>query len=200
MLLVVGVFSKTWVIEHGLDLDEGIERHRTSWGGVVLAEVVTDCAQPAVGVGVVFVLAAWLGMRRRRSDAILVLAIMAGTLIVSTVAKYAIREPRPPVSLWAMTPDTHWSFPSGHTAVAAAGVGIIVLLTAHSRSALRRGARLLAVLFALTVAASRLYLGGVHYPQRRDCQLPRRRHRHSRGSCRLSHPCRVPLGDRPMAT
>ncbi|MBY6389117.1 hypothetical protein HG717_35210 [Rhodococcus erythropolis] len=74
--------------------NEGIERHRTSWG-VVLAEVVTDCAQPAVGVGVVFVLAAWLGMRRRRSDAILVLAIMAGTLIVSTVAKYAIRGPGP---------------------------------------------------------------------------------------------------------
>lgn len=160
-LLAFGVVSKMWVATHGLNQDEWIERHRTSWG-VVLAEVVTDCAQPVVGIGVVVVLAAWLAVRRRRAEAILVLAITAGTLIVSTIAKYAIRESRPPVSLWAMTPGTHWSFPSGHTAVAAAGIGIVVLLTAHSRPKLRTIARIIAVLFALAVAVSRLYLG-VHY-------------------------------------
>ncbi|KZF06300.1 hypothetical protein A2J03_24990 [Rhodococcus sp. EPR-157] len=113
------VASSDAATEAGIRFHDRISTHRTGWA-TVLAEVATDCAQPVVGVVVAIGVAAWFFRTGRRVDAVRALAVMAGTLVVSTIAKYVIREPRPPQRLWLMSPDTVWSFPSGHTAVAAA--------------------------------------------------------------------------------
>ncbi|MDJ0441444.1 phosphatase PAP2 family protein [Rhodococcus qingshengii] len=162
VLIALGFLSSTtWVTDRGIQLGERIAAHRTGWG-TTLAEAVTTCAQPVVGIGVAALVALWFLVRRRRVDAVSALGLMAGTLAVAMVAKYVVREPRPPQSLWAVAPDTHWSFPSGHTAVAAAVIGLIYLLTTGTGPIARRAVRILAVVFAVSVAVSRLYLG-VHY-------------------------------------
>lgn len=162
-LLAFGVIAASpAVTEAGLRFHDLLATHRTGWV-TILAEIVTDCAKPVVGIVVAIGVAAWLAWKGRRVAAAWALAVMAGTLTVSTIAKYVIREPSPPQRLWLMTPDTVWSFPSGHTAVAAAMIGLVFLLTARAGAAVRWVARTTSVLFALAVAASRLYLG-VHYP------------------------------------
>ncbi|OZC56665.1 hypothetical protein CH289_04925 [Rhodococcus sp. RS1C4] len=161
--LAVGTLAATTAVtEAGLRFHDRIALHRAGWA-TALAEFVTDCAQPVVGIVVAIGIAAWLTWRSRRVDAAWALAVMASTLVVSTIEKYSIREPRPPQRFWLMPPDTVWSFPSGHTAVAAAMIGLVALLTARAHVIVRRLARTTSVLFALAVAASRLYLG-VHFP------------------------------------
>lgn len=163
ILLAVGVFaSTTAVTEVGVRFHDRLSDYRTGWITTV-AEIVTDCAQPAVGIAAAVGVSAWLVWKGRRVEAAWALALMAATLVVSTIAKYVIREPRPPQRLWLMSPDTVWSFPSGHTAVAAATVGLAYLLTARTCAVVRWAASCVAALFALAVAASRLYLS-VHYP------------------------------------
>ncbi|MAF29081.1 MAG: phosphatase PAP2 family protein [Croceicoccus sp.] len=95
----------------------------------------------------------WQG--RRRDAAVLVLALAAVRVLVG-VQKHLIGRVRPDVTHY-MT-ETSFSFPSGHSANAAATYLALALFLTRSRVA-----RALAVLLVLAVGLSRVALG-VHWP------------------------------------
>jgi undecaprenyl-diphosphatase len=72
-----------------------------------------------------------------------------------------INEHRPPASLQAMQADSGASYPSGHATTAA--VLAVAVIVVAATAAGRRAAIVLGTLYALAVAASRVYLAD-HYP------------------------------------
>lgn len=92
----------------------------------VLVWTLTPTAQivaAAALVGVVVVLA----RGRRLRDAVLLVAAVAGTLLLERILKDAIKRPpfRPP--------DSGYSFPSGHAMASAAALSALVVVAAPSR-------------------------------------------------------------------
>ncbi len=100
------------------------------------------------------------GLRR---EALAVALSLGGAMLISDWIKLLVSRPRPPVEhLQAVTGS---SFPSGHATQASAfWFSLVFVLPAVGASAkLTRVAAGVALVIALTVAASRVYLG-VHYP------------------------------------
>jgi undecaprenyl-diphosphatase len=101
-----------------------------------------------------------VGLRR---EALAVALSLGGAMLISDWVKLLVSRPRPPVEhLQAVTGS---SFPSGHATQATAFWFSLVcaLPAAGASSKVVRVAAGLALLIALAVAASRVYLG-VHYP------------------------------------
>jgi undecaprenyl-diphosphatase len=100
---------------------------------------------------------------RRRMELLFFSATVAGSSIWNNAIKLLIRRERPDVH--RLLEETGYSFPSGHTMVACAMYGaLVVLLWRHAPS--RAGRALLVAACAaliLAIALSRIYLG-VHYP------------------------------------
>jgi undecaprenyl-diphosphatase len=87
--------------------------------------------------------------------------MFAGAFALAEVGKRLIAEHRPPAALQLVAADSGASFPSGHAATAAV---LAVALTVIARTfAWRAAALVLGGLYAVVVAASRVYLGD-HYP------------------------------------
>ncbi|MDH6125018.1 phosphatase PAP2 family protein [Kitasatospora sp. GP82] len=141
-----------------VSLDQDIAGHRSA-ALTTLAKAATAVAQPAAGIALALVVPLALLVWRRRADAAACFALITGTLAVAFVAKSAIKEVRPPSRLWVIPPDSQWSFPSGHTAVAAA-LALVLLVVVRGRR--RPLAAVIGAVFVVVVAASRMYLG-VHY-------------------------------------
>ncbi len=100
------------------------------------------------------------GLRR---EALAVALSLSGAMLISDGVKLLVSRPRPPVEhLQAVTGS---SFPSGHTTQASAfWFSLVFAMPAVGASPkLTRVAAGLALLIALAVGASRVYLG-VHYP------------------------------------
>jgi membrane-associated phospholipid phosphatase len=121
-----------------------------------LARAVSTIATPEiVGVGLMILVPLILVLARRRLDAVKVFCMFAGALILAEIAKILVNEHRPPVSLWAMTADSGASYPSGHTTTAAVfAVALIVIATTLAG---RSAALVLGGMYAIAVAASRVY-------------------------------------------
>src|SRR5215213_3146183 len=102
----------------------------------------------------------WLRRRRLAVLAFLVMVAVGQNLIANTV-KELVDRPRPPVP--HLAPSSGFSFPSGHTAAAAATWAAVVLVLGRGRP-LRVKALLAtgAALLTMAVAASRVLLG-VHW-------------------------------------
>jgi undecaprenyl-diphosphatase len=99
----------------------------------------------------------------RRHDLLVVLAIAVmtvGPAGTTFVIKHVVGRPRPPAAIQLGPPETTMSFPSGHTTSAAALAAVLCWLVWRLGSR-RRGLLALpfAVLMALGVAVSRVYLG-----------------------------------------
>ncbi|MFI2608347.1 phosphatase PAP2 family protein [Kitasatospora sp. NPDC018619] len=75
---------------------------------------------------------------------------------------HAFGRPRPPVADWAFAPDG-FAFPSGHAFTGALCAGLFALAVARARPSAARPAAVGAVLFAVVIGLSRIYLG-VHWP------------------------------------
>ena len=102
---------------------------------------------------------ALLALRRWR-EATFAIVAFAGSALLNLATKQVFQRPRP--ALWeSIAPESTFSFPSGHAMGSATLAMVVVLLCWHTR--FRWPAVVLAALFALTVGASRIYLG-VHYP------------------------------------
>ena len=144
-----------WVVEH-----------RTP--GLTTAAEVVSLVGGTVGTGGLAVLSAVVlfGRGHRRTALIWVLGVVAGSVTIRLV-KLAVERPRPPESL-RLAPETTASLPSGHALMSALGLGLtaaaVIALTVGTRRAalVRTVAIVLAVLGALLVGASRVYLG-VHW-------------------------------------
>lgn len=97
---------------------------------------------------------------RRWREATFAGVSLGGSALLNMATKQFFQRDRP--ALWeSIAPEHTFSFPSGHAMGSATLAMVVVLLCWHTH--LRWPAVVLAALFALTVGASRIYLG-VHYP------------------------------------
>jgi undecaprenyl-diphosphatase len=163
LMLVLGAVAKTGpVTSFGLRVDQHIAAHHRTSALTALARAASTIATPeTVGVGLMIVLPLILLLARRRLDALKALCMFAGALALAEIGKKLINEHRPPASLWAMQADSGASYPSGHTAVAAVLAVAVIVIAATLAG--RRAAIVLGILYAVAVAASRVYLAD-HYP------------------------------------
>lgn len=163
LVLLLGMVAKAGPVA-GFDL--AVDRHIAAYDRTAmltaLARAATTAATPEiVGPGLLVLIPLILVLTRRRLDALKAFCIIAGALALAEVGKKLINEHRPPTALWAMKADSGGSYPSGHATTAAALAAVLFVITV--RYAGRRAALVLAVLYALIVAASRVYLAD-HYP------------------------------------
>lgn len=159
---LLGALAKVGPVAR-LDLraDEHIARDRTG-ALTTLAKLASDVATPeTVGLGLMILVPVVLLLMRRRLDAAKAFCMFAGALALAEISKKLISEHRPPTALQVVAADSGASFPSGHATVAA--VLAVVLVVVAATFAWRAAALVLGVLFAVVVAASRVYLGD-HYP------------------------------------
>ncbi len=163
LVLLLGELAKAGPVAR-LDLraDEHIAAQDRSGALTALAKIATDIGKPeTVGIGLMIVVPVILLLMRRRLDAVKVLCMFAGAFALAEIGKKLISEHRPPASLQLVAADSGASFPSGHATTAAVlAVALIVIATTF---AWRAAALVLGGLYAVAVAASRVYLGD-HYP------------------------------------
>jgi len=97
---------------------------------------------------------------RRWREATFAGVSLGGSALLNMATKQFFQRNRP--TLWeSIAPEHTFSFPSGHAMGSATLAMVVLLLCWHTRA--RWPVAALATLFALTVGASRIYLG-VHYP------------------------------------
>lgn len=163
LVLLLGVVAKAGPVAR---FDLAVDRHIAAYDRTstltTLARAVTTLATPEiVGVGLMILIPVILVLARRRLDALKAFCMIAGAFALAEVGKKLINEHRPPVALWAMKADSGASYPSGH-ATTAAVIAVALVVIAASFAA-RSAALVLGGLYALAVAASRVYLAD-HYP------------------------------------
>lgn len=163
LVLLLGLLAKTSPVTR---LDLRIDRHIATYDRTSaltsLARAATTIGTPeTVGVGLMILVPVILVLARRRLDALKVFCMFAGAFTLAEIGKKLINEHRPPMSLWAMTADSGASYPSGHATTAA--VIVVAFIVIAATRAGRRTALVLGSLYAVAVAASRVYLAD-HYP------------------------------------
>lgn len=126
------------------------------------ATAYTDLAGTTIMPIIAVVTMLFLAVRRRSwTPVILVVAAGGGSLLLTIAGKDIIGRARPDLADAVPPYETSPSFPSGHTlnAVAIAGILAYLLLLRQHRRATRVLSIAVAVVFAITVGASRVYLG-----------------------------------------
>lgn len=105
-------------------------------------------------------LVAWLAWRRRPREGLFAGIALAGSGLLNAAAKQFFARDRP--MLWeSISPETTFSFPSGHAMGSMTLAAVLILLAWRTRW--RWWVVAAMVPFVLMVGASRVYLG-VHYP------------------------------------
>ncbi|WP_188303589.1 phosphatase PAP2 family protein [Streptomyces sp. CBMA123] len=155
----------------------GFERDANDWSAAhrppaarAVAVVVTSLGNAvvpyllALAAGAVAVRALPVPRPSRRAVLLFfapVLWLIAGQLVRLGLMQVFAR-PRPPRMNWA-TDASGFSFPSGHSFTSAVCAGLLALAIARARPGAARAAVVGAVVFAVAVGLSRIYLG-VHWP------------------------------------
>jgi membrane-associated phospholipid phosphatase len=157
---LAGIGVRVWAPSFDIQTLEGIAANRSA-ALTSVAQVVSDAGSFALlaPLSIAFLL---LRRWKRPADDIALVVIAAGSAALPSVIKLMVARPRPTVE--HLSHLTSLSFPSEHSTQAAAIYLTIGILLSEG---LNRGWRalviVLAVLSALAVAWSRVYLG-VHYP------------------------------------
>jgi undecaprenyl-diphosphatase len=157
---LLGIGVRAWAPGFDLQTMQAIAGHRDATL-TAIAGIVTNAGSFALlaPLSIAFLL---LRRWKRRSDDIALLVTAAGSAVLPIVTKLIVARPRP--TLEHLSQLTSLSFPSEHTTQAAAVYLTIAILLSKG---LNRGWRelvvALAIVIALAVAWSRVYLG-VHYP------------------------------------
>ncbi|MFH6679771.1 phosphatase PAP2 family protein [Clavibacter michiganensis] len=134
---------------------------RTPWLNDV-ATAYTDVAGVVVMPIIAVATMLFLAVRRRSwTPIILVVAAGGGSLLLTIAGKDLIGRARPALADAVPPYETSPSFPSGHTlnAVAIAGILAYLLLLRQHRRVTRVLSIAVAVVFAVTIGISRVYLG-----------------------------------------
>ena len=161
-LLALGLLARTAeVTHHDLRLDEVAQQIRFPLATGLFVGL-TDAASEIAGIAALMAGAVALIARRRRWDAVRLVAMAGAGWTIALGVKTVIARPRPPASLWAITPDASGSFPSGHDTTACVVI-LVALLAFTGTGRARMWATGAAIVFAAAVGASRVYLGD-HYP------------------------------------
>ena len=140
----------------------------TSWVVAHRTDALTTLAKTLSTVGsqklltpVVLVIAAVLLWRRRIELATLLVVVWGGSILLYSLAKRFVGRPRPPQDIWLVHAGGK-AFPSGH---AVQSLATFVMLALVASTMLRRppwALLVVAVVLALGVGWSRVYLG-VHW-------------------------------------
>lgn len=140
---------------------EWAARHATSWSTDVL-EVITSLGSTVVLLTSAVVTVAYERVRRHRPlGAAFMAAVVVGEWVVTNSVKWAVDRARPEID--PLSAFSGPSFPSGHTAGAAAILAAVALLLGRGRDRRHRDLLLAgAAGIAAAVAASRVLLG-VHW-------------------------------------
>ncbi len=144
---------------HVLDF---VVQHRVGWLSSI-ARAVTLLGSAWVVAPVVFGAVAFLVLRHRVGDALFVALSSIGTAILVAIVKHIVGRPRP-ATADRLVAATGAAFPSGHAAQSVACYTALAVVAATGFRS-QRGRALAdagAATIALTVAASRVYLG-VHW-------------------------------------
>lgn len=164
LVLVLGAVAKLGPIAR-LDLraDRHIATHDRTAALTAAAKFFTTIGDVGTaGVAAVIAVPVLLWLFRRRVDAVKALCMFGGAFALAEVAKRIIDEHRPPLALQAMAADHTPSFPSGHATTSAA-IAVVLVAVVAVGFRWRLAAVVVAGLYALAVAASRVYLAD-HYP------------------------------------
>lgn len=170
-LLFVGVMLPLWVFTELADEVHELERfvfddpillraHAHAGPGLdrFFVAISRIGYEGVIAIDVVIVLSL-LGFKRWREVTFAIVAFI-GSALLNLGSKQLFQRDRP--SLWeSVSPETTFSFPSGHAMGSMTLAMVVILLAWPTRW--RWPALLAAVVFALLVGFSRIYLG-VHYP------------------------------------
>lgn len=172
VLLFVGLLLPLWGFAELADevrerepfaFDEPILRFAESLHGDVLDRTFVLISDIGYAYGVVpfdILLIAALAWRARLREGLFAGIAIIGSALLNLATKQFFARDRP--SLWAsISPETTFSFPSGHAMGSATLAWVLLLLAWHTRW--RWPVAIFAATFAVSVAFSRIYLG-VHYP------------------------------------
>lgn len=160
-LVVLGaVVRSAGVAQQELGIDRILQLARSTTT-TTIALALTTTAQEAAGLAALVIGIIVLIVRRRRWDATVLFCMAGASWALALVAKAVVMRPRPPASVWLLRPDPTPGFPSGHTTTALVIVLIAVMVFRGTRW-MPAGVAV-AVVYAVAVGASRLYLGD-HYP------------------------------------
>jgi undecaprenyl-diphosphatase len=136
---------------------------RRSPGLTAVMTACTTIGSSPVLATLAFGIAVWLGVTRRRREALLVGGTTVGALVLSPLLKNIIERARPGDAHLVLV--NSWAFPSGHSLTSTAVLGVLtVLASSHLTHRPARAAVVaLGVLLIVAVGVSRIYLG-VHWP------------------------------------
>lgn len=141
----------TWVVAH-----------RTS-GLTTLARALSTVGSQAVLLPLTAVVTAVLVITRRQfARATLLVACWGGALGLYSLIKLLVHRMRPPMDIWLTNVGKTTSFPSGHATQSMGTYVALALVAVVWLSGVRRAVLVLAVILALGVGCSRVYLG-VHW-------------------------------------
>lgn len=143
--------------------DQPLLRWAETWHGPRTDEVFLFFSEIGYQWGVVpfdIALVLAIGLMRRPREAVFSAIALAGSGLLNLAAKQYFGRERP--SLWeSISPESTFSFPSGHAMGSMTLAAVLVLLAWRTRW--RWWMLALVLPFVLMVGASRIYLG-VHYP------------------------------------
>lgn len=170
-LLFVGVLLPLWIFAELADEIHELERlvfddpilfHAHAYAGPVMDRFFIAVSRIGYGgvIAIDVVIALSLFAFRRWREATFAAVACIGSALLNLGSKQLFRRDRP--SLWeSVSPETTFSFPSGHAMGSMTLAMVVILLAWPTRW--RWPVLSLAVVFALLVGFSRIYLG-VHYP------------------------------------
>jgi membrane-associated phospholipid phosphatase len=157
---LLGIGVRAWAPGFDLQTMQAIAGHRDATL-TTIAGIVTDAGSFALlaPLSIAFLL---LRRWKRPADDIALVVIAAGSAALPSVVKLIVARPRPAIE--HLSHLTSLSFPSEHaTQAAAIYLTIAIMLSKGLNRGWRELVIVIAVLIALAVAWSRVYLG-VHFP------------------------------------
>jgi membrane-associated phospholipid phosphatase len=136
---------------------------RRSPGLTAVMTAFTTIGSSPVLATLAFGIAVWLGVTRRRPEALLVAGTTVGALVLSPLLKNLIERARPGDAHLVLV--NSWAFPSGHSLTSTAVIGVLTVLAASRLPARAPRAAVVTAgtLLIVAVGVSRVYLG-VHWP------------------------------------
>ena len=159
-VLIVQVRANQGIVSFDRSVQRWADGHATTFSNDVIG-VITDFGGDVVIIGVTLAVAIAASLRSRSARAVpFLLVVVAGQSLVVNIIKAAVGRGRPAIgALHGLDP----SFPSGHSASAAATFAACAVVIGVSRSRHMQAALMgAAVAIAVAVAASRVMLG-VHW-------------------------------------
>ena len=165
LLLTLSIFLLAWSFST-FPGDRGalksFQDNQSEWLDTA-ALAVTSLSGWAAAVVMIAGAAVYLALRRRRTDALIVL-LSAVPMLAAFLLKEPIGRARPEYFITGSEPGS-LSFPSGHAVFAMIFGGLLIMLVGELTGSIkiRRTLQIGVGLFILAVGASRVYLG-VHWP------------------------------------